>query len=183
MSGAGLVSVRLPHSLIATLEASAARAGMDVHGAVRQLVSSLGELSDAELASLPDPPKESDNPRLSFYVGWSNIEALVAASQTTQLSTSSIVRRLVYRQMVTGSNRLFDNGGNREFSCPRVLAPVEGLDSASFSWAVIVVLAVAVVGAVFFYVWLRSLRQQKADINPPNPTSLTGEIQKEADPQ
>jgi hypothetical protein len=182
MSGAGLVSVRLPRSLIAALEAHAAQVGMDVHGTARQLVSSLGGLSDAELASLPDPPKESDNPRLSLYVGWSNIEALTAASHRTQLSTSSIVRRLVYRRLVTGSVSLGESGESRGFSSPRVLGCAGELSSASLTWAAAVVLGVAVVGAVFFYLWLRR-RRQRTNIGPPNQSPSRSTTRKEADPQ
>lgn len=182
MSGAGLISVRLPRSLKEELEANASRAGMDVHGAARQLVSSLRGLTDDELVSLSDPPKEPDNPRLSLYVGWSHIEALTAVSHRTQLSISSIVRRLVYRRLVAGSLPLGESGEIREVPSTRVLSNTGELDFESFTWTAAVVLAVAVVGAVLLYLWVRS-RRQKTNIDQPKPTPCCRETQKEADPQ
>ena len=161
MSGAGLISARLPRSLMEALETSASRAGLDVHEAVRQLVAGLRELTDAELAALPDPPKELDNPRLSLYVGWSHIETLKAVSDRTQLSISDLVRRLLYRWLVDESTWSREIRG---LPSSPVLGSGEELDFL-FVWAA-VGLAVAVVGVVVFWLWLRS-RQRKSDSKTP----------------
>jgi len=165
MSGAGVISIRLPSSLIEALEANALRAGMDIHGAARQLIEGIRELTDAEIAALPDPPKELDNPRLSLYVGWAHVETLRAVSDRAQLSVSDVVRRLVYRQVADEPIWLRESRG---LPARAVLSSGEKLDYELFAWAG-VVLVVVVVGGVVFWLWSRS-RQRKSDSKPPTPT-------------
>jgi hypothetical protein len=64
MSGDGLISVRLPRSLFELLRAALQRSGRDLHGGARFLISYLDCLSPNELASMPEPPNETENPRV-----------------------------------------------------------------------------------------------------------------------
>ena len=161
---------------------NATRAGMDVHEATRRLVLGLRRLTDDALASLPEPPTEPDNPRLSLYVGWRDMDALATVSGRTQLSISRIVRRLVYGLVVTGAIRLGENGEIQEFRAARVQTRAVELDSESFVWIVLVVLAVTVIGIVLRYQWLRThRRKRKMDSRKPEPSST--ETDMEAAPQ
>ncbi len=164
VSGQGLISVRLPRSLMEGFEANASEAGMDVHETIRQLVLSLRELTDGELASLPEPPREPDNPRLSLYVGWPQMDALSAVSRRTQLSMSRVVRRLIYGLVVTGSIRLDRNGNNQGLDSSRVQRGTEGLDCESIAWVVLALLTIAIVGGVLRYWWVRT-RQSKRTLD------------------
>src|SRR5712692_7826615 len=121
MSGAGLVSIRLPRSIMEAFEAEALQADMDKHEATRRLVLCLERLTNDQLAKLPEPPKEKDNPRLSLYIGWPHAETLATVSRRTQLSMSCIVRRLVYGLAVTGAIKPASTGQVHEPN----LAPVQ----------------------------------------------------------
>jgi hypothetical protein len=101
MSGDGVVSVRLPSSLRASLEFQATCQGITVHEAAKRLLAGLSSLSDAELRSLPEPPKEFTNQRLSLYVGWKQLDGLHNLSRISRLSFSGIFRRLLHALLVT----------------------------------------------------------------------------------
>jgi len=174
MSGDGLISVRLPRSLMAAFEASASRAGMDVHGAARQLIRHLGEQSDDELTSLPDPQKETDNPRISLYVGRPQIEILAAASKRTQLSMSHILRRLVYGQVVAGSFWLGE--------AQTIQRGPQAVGDSELIAVVFVMLAIAAIGALILYRWGRN-RKRKQLIRGQKPKADRTETQREENPQ
>src|SRR5258708_15499428 len=101
VSGAGLVSIRLPRSVMEAFEADAMYTGIDRHEAARRLISCLGTVTDDHLVNLAEPPKESENPRLSLYLGWPHAQTLATVPRRTQLSVSCIVRRLIYGLAVT----------------------------------------------------------------------------------
>jgi hypothetical protein len=101
MSGDGVVSVRLPSSLRVTLEFQVTRQGITVHEAAKRLLEGLSSFSDADLRSLPEPPKEITNQRLSFYVGWKQLDGLHNLSRISRLSFSGIFRRLLHALLVT----------------------------------------------------------------------------------
>jgi hypothetical protein len=101
MSGEGVVSVRLPGSLRVTLEFQVTRQGITVHEAAKRLLAGLSNFSDADLRSLPEPPPEVTNQRLSFYVGWKQLDGLHNLSKISRLSFSGIFRRLLHALLVT----------------------------------------------------------------------------------
>jgi hypothetical protein len=114
MSGDGLISIRLPRTLFELLRAALQRSGRDLHEGARFLISYLDCLSPDELASLPEPPNETENPRVSFYVG-RYVLTLDEMSAGTQLSKSSILRRLVYGLFVTKSLRFVQHCENKKW--------------------------------------------------------------------
>lgn len=166
MSGAGIVSIRLPRSAMETFETNALRAGIDKHEAARRLVLCLERLTDDQLATLPEPPRESDNPRLSLYFGFPHAEALAAVSRRTQLSLSCIVRRLVYGAVVTGSITVTQTGQPPKFPSTRVQHRVEESDYGSVAWIIVLVLLVAVVSVFLRYRWIRA-RRNKSRVRSP----------------
>lgn len=114
MSGEGLISVRLPRSLMAVFRGSVSRAGIDIHSGTRRLVCALERFTPDELRWLPEPPKELDNPRLSLYVGWQCIDILAESNRQSQLSTSSVIRRLIYALLVNRSIQFVQNTDTKE---------------------------------------------------------------------
>jgi hypothetical protein len=159
MSGTGLVSIRLPRSVMEAFEANAFRAGMDKHDATRRLVSCLERFTDDELTALPEPLRESDNPRLSLYVGWPHAETLATVSRRTQLSTSCIVRRLVYGLVVTGAIKVAPTGQVHELDLAPVQHSIEGPNCGSYgSMILLAVLALAIIGLVLRYRWIKTRR-------------------------
>ncbi len=61
----------------------------------------LSSFSPDELKALSEPPRESDTPRVSLYVGWPVIDALTVATRNSGLTNSTIIRRWLYAVLVT----------------------------------------------------------------------------------
>ena len=101
MSGHGLVSVRMPRPLLEALGASAQRQGISMHEAARRLTDKLPSLTRDDLRTLKEPPREQDSPRVSLYIGWDLLDVLADATQESNLTNSSIFRRLLYGFLVT----------------------------------------------------------------------------------
>jgi hypothetical protein len=101
MSGEGLVSVRLPRSLLGAFRASTDRQGISIHEAARRVVSFLPSFTLDELKSLTEPPRELDTPRVSLYVGWDALDILASLTGDGVFTTSGIFRRLIYGLVVT----------------------------------------------------------------------------------
>jgi len=113
MSGEGLISVRLPGSLLAAFQAARERQGITAHEAARRLLSWLSDLSGEDLRALGDPSTEQDAPRLSLYVGWPGVDRLDSAVRRSGLSRSAILRRLLYGLLVSGSLQYVQLAGKK----------------------------------------------------------------------
>src|SRR4029077_10342889 len=100
MSGYGLVSVRIPRSLLEALKASAQRQGISIHEATRRFTDKLPSLTRDDLRTLKEPPGEQDTPRVSLYIGWELFDVLADATHESNLTNSSIFRRLLYGFLV-----------------------------------------------------------------------------------
>jgi len=101
MSGDGLISVRIPRSLLEALRASAQRQGISLHEAARRLTDKLPSLTRDDLRTLEEPPREQSSSRVSLYVGWDLLDVLADAAHESDLTNSSIFRRLLYGFLVT----------------------------------------------------------------------------------
>jgi hypothetical protein len=115
MSGQGLISVRIPRSLLDVFRTAASCSKRILHGAARFLILGLKGLTPDQLSAIPEPPQEVDSPRVSLYVGSRCVAALTEVSQKTQLSVSSIVRRLAYGLFVDRSIWFVQNSTNKEW--------------------------------------------------------------------
>jgi hypothetical protein len=101
VSGDGVISVRLPLSLVGALRATAQEHGISTHEAASRWISYLPSLSLDELKTLKEPPRELDTPRVSLYVGWRVVDALTVATRNSGLTNSTIIRRLLYAVLIT----------------------------------------------------------------------------------
>ena len=101
MSGDGLISVRMPRSLLDAFRAAAQRQGISIHEAARRLTERLPSLTGDDLRALKEPPREQDSPRVSLYIGWDLLDVLADATHESNLTNSSIFRRLLYGFLVT----------------------------------------------------------------------------------
>jgi hypothetical protein len=101
MSGDGVVTVRLPLSLLGAVRATTQEHGISIHEAARRWVSYLASLSPDDLRALKEPPREFDTPKVSLYLGWRGVDALTAAMRNSGLKNSTIIRRLLYAVLVT----------------------------------------------------------------------------------
>jgi hypothetical protein len=101
MGREGIISVRLPRSLLAAFRASAERQGISIHTAARWLLAHLLSFGPDAVKPLREPPRELDMPRVSLYVGWNAIDELEVATAGGFLTNSSILRRLLYGLLVT----------------------------------------------------------------------------------
>jgi hypothetical protein len=101
MSGDGVISVRLPLSLVGALHATAQEHGISIHEAASRWISYLPSLSRDDLRMLKEPPRELETPKVSLYVGWRIVDVLIVATRNSGLVTSSIIRRLLSAVLVT----------------------------------------------------------------------------------
>jgi hypothetical protein len=101
MSGDGVTSFRGPRSLLERLRAAAAQQGISIHEAVRRVVFCLASLSNDELISLPEPPRELNTPKISLYIGWDAIDELASVARDGTLSNSQTLRRVLYGLLIT----------------------------------------------------------------------------------
>ena len=95
MSGDGVLTVRLPLSLLGALQAEAQRQGITIHEAARRVISFLPTVSQDDFVALPEATRELRAPKVSLYVGWRVVDVLTAATQKNGLTNSSIVRKLL----------------------------------------------------------------------------------------
>lgn len=110
MSGDGVVSVRLPRSLLGSFQEVTERQGSTVHAAARGLVSALASLTEDDVKALKEPPCELDKQRISLYVGWRLIDVLIGITRHSTLTNSSVFRRLLYGLLVTREIEFVQDG-------------------------------------------------------------------------
>jgi hypothetical protein len=101
MSGQGLISIRIPRSLLGAFRLAAERKGLTVHDAARFIISALPSVTPDDLAALREPPDELDAPRVSLYIGWRSVDVLARAIDQTSLTNSTVLRRLLFALLVT----------------------------------------------------------------------------------
>src|SRR5579872_3612838 len=102
MSADGLISVRIPRSLMATFRQAAQYVPISVHEAARQTLEALDNLTIDDLRELRGAPWERSAERLSLYVGGWEAERFKSMCEKAGLSFSTVFRRLLYAQLVTG---------------------------------------------------------------------------------
>ncbi len=109
MSGRGLVSSRLPESMLERLGTVATGRAMSTNELARTVVDGLPGLSGSQIRSIPEPRLEATNPRLSLYLGQEGLQVLNAAATSSGLSPSSVLRRAlnaaVTRNLITPVQR------------------------------------------------------------------------------
>jgi hypothetical protein len=110
MSGDGIISVRLPRTLLSTFRNWAASQGLSIHRAAIDLIYWMPDLDANELLSLPEPPKESDNPRVSLHVGLDSIDFLADVTSNSGLGTSSAFRRFLHAYLVDRTVEIVQRG-------------------------------------------------------------------------
>jgi hypothetical protein len=101
MSGDWLISIRIPKSLLDAFRVAAQQQGISIHEAARRLTERLPSLTRDDFRALAEPPQESDTPRVSLYIGWKLLDGLADATHKSNLTNSSIFRRLLYGFLVT----------------------------------------------------------------------------------
>lgn len=101
MSGDGVISVRLPRSLLGAFRATAQEHDISIHDAASRWISYLPSLCPDDLKALTEPPREFDTPKVSLYIGWRVVDALTVATRNSGLTNSTIIRRLLYAVLIT----------------------------------------------------------------------------------
>jgi hypothetical protein len=101
MSGDGVVTVRLPLSLLGAVRATAQEHSISIHDAASRWISYLPSLSPDDLKVLREPPREFDTPKVSLYIGWHVVDALTVATRNSGLTISTVIRRLLYALLIT----------------------------------------------------------------------------------
>jgi hypothetical protein len=92
MSGDGIISVRLPRSLLGAFRATAEQHGITMHELARRWTSYLSSLSPHDLRALKEPLRE---------IGWRVVDVLTIATRNSSLTNSTIIRRLLHAVIIT----------------------------------------------------------------------------------
>lgn len=135
MSGRGLVSVRLPQSMLDRLWATTRQQGLTVNQYARNVVAGLAGLNGPQIRQIPEPASESRNPRLSVYLGDAGVQTLSSAALASGISPSSVLRRALSSAMTA----------NLQFSADGSVT--EGEQRFSWLWLLLAV-AVPIVGGI-----------------------------------
>lgn len=101
MSNPANIKIALPASLYRTLQVMTSRQAISETEAVRRLVSGLSGLTDADLRSLPEPPREYRRLDLNIHLEWKDLDRLSEAATVAHISISSIFRRILYAALIT----------------------------------------------------------------------------------
>jgi hypothetical protein len=130
MSGQGLVSVRLPESMLQRVRLTARRRGLTTNEFARSVVGGLVGLAGAQIQEIPEPGSEGTNPRLSLYLGDEGLQVLNSAATASGLSPSSVLRRALNAALGT-----------------KLMSPVQHSehDDHSLSWLPILIAIVAAI--------------------------------------
>jgi hypothetical protein len=94
MSGEGGIGVRPLDSLLVLFCAAKEREGVTAHRAAGILLCALGSFTPDELKVFKDPPRELDQARISPYVDWRLIGALVVVSRNIIFTELCVFQRL-----------------------------------------------------------------------------------------
>jgi hypothetical protein len=105
-----IIEIDLPVSLRGAFETAVGRQAISVHEASRRLVCGLSGLTDADLRSLPEPPREGQHRRLELRLKWEYSDQLSEASRICRLTFSSIFRRILYAILITRTIHFFSCG-------------------------------------------------------------------------
>jgi hypothetical protein len=119
MSSDGVVSVRLPLSLLGAFRAAAERQGITIHEAARRVVSFLPTVPLSDLANLREPTREHEQPKVSLYVGWRAVDILMAATRENGLTNSAILRRMLNGFLVSNEVKFVQQGDHWELKIMR----------------------------------------------------------------
>lgn len=112
MSGDGVVSVRLPLSLLGILRVIAGQRSMTIHEASRRILAGLSSLTPDQVRELKEPPREIASPRISLYVGWPVMDELAEMAQDAALTNCAVFRRLLYALLVTKEASFVQQNGS-----------------------------------------------------------------------
>src|SRR5580704_5194604 len=105
MSETITIKIELPASLFKTLQAAAANQGINSSEACRRLICALPGLTDVELKSLRESPREQRSRQLRVNLDWKLVDTLSEISRVSGLTTSGVLRRILYALLFTGKIR------------------------------------------------------------------------------
>ena len=69
--------------------------------ACKRIIGGLSGLTDADLRSLPEPPREYRKRDLRIELEWQYLDRLTEAARISKMNISSIFRRILYACLIT----------------------------------------------------------------------------------
>lgn len=101
MSGNATISIHLPASLLGAFQVVTASQAISEGKACCRIIRGLSGLTDADLRSLPEPPREHRNRDLRISLEWRYLDRLSEAARGSRLPISSIFRRILHACLIT----------------------------------------------------------------------------------
>jgi hypothetical protein len=97
MSDRAIITINLPVSLYGAFQVITANQAISEGEACRRIICGLSGLSDADLGSLPEPPRERFHRDLKIDLGWKYLDRLTEVTRIAKMTNSSIFRRILHR--------------------------------------------------------------------------------------
>jgi hypothetical protein len=101
MSQKATITIHLPASLQGTFQAVTAHQAITERVACQRIICGLSGLTDTDLRSLPEPPREYRNRELKIDLEWTHLDRLTEASRISQITIASILRRILHAFLIT----------------------------------------------------------------------------------
>jgi hypothetical protein len=95
------ITINLPASLCGAFQAEVCRQALSEREACRRIIWGLSGLTDADLRSLPEPPREYRNRSVKIDLDWRYLDKLSEATRVSRIATSSIFRRILHGLLIT----------------------------------------------------------------------------------
>jgi hypothetical protein len=109
------IAIRLPASLLRTFQAVAASESVKEGEVCRRIICGLSGLTDADLRSLPEPPREHRYLELKIELDWRSLDRLCDATRLSKMPNSSIFRRILHAFLITGKVHFVPRNNVNEF--------------------------------------------------------------------
>jgi hypothetical protein len=115
MNGGTTIVIRLPASLLRSFRVVAAWESVKEDEVCRRIICGLSGLTDADLRSLPEPPREHRYLELKIELDWRSLDRLSDANRVSKMTNSSIFRRILYAFLITRKVHFVPRDNANEF--------------------------------------------------------------------
>lgn len=104
---------KIPLSLFGSLQALVELQGISADEEFTRIIRGLGRIADADLAFLPEPPKERKQRKLTVTLDWRCLDRVYEMSKNSGFPISSVFRRVFYALLITQNLHFIACGNNR----------------------------------------------------------------------
>jgi hypothetical protein len=112
MNGRTDITITLPVSMLGAFRVATARHGISIEAACKRIICGLSGLTNCDLKTLPEPSHERRNQELRVSLEWRYVDRLSAATRVSNMTISSIFRRILHALLFTRKVHFISRNGN-----------------------------------------------------------------------